>query len=210
MKEIDFLLQNNRRWVEETESQHPGFFNQLSSQQHPEYLWIGCSDSRVPANTIVGLRPGDVFVHRNVANLVLQTDLNCLSVIEYAVKVLKVKHILVCGHYGCGGVNAALNNEKNGVVDNWLRNVRDVYIHHKHEVDKAGDEHARARRLCELNVEAQVRNVCRTTIIQDTWESGQELTVHGVIYDINDGLLQDLNISIRSELELEEKMHWGA
>ena len=127
MQELDTLLDNNRRWVAKTESEHPGFFQQLSDQQHPEYLWIGCSDSRVPANTIIGLRPGDVFVHRNVANLVLQTDLNCLSVIEYAVKVLKVKQVLVCGHYGCGGVNAALKNEKNGVVDNWLRNVRRLY-----------------------------------------------------------------------------------
>lgn len=210
MKELERLLTNNRHWVADTELQHPGFFKQLSDQQNPEYLWIGCSDSRVPANTIIGLRPGDVFVHRNVANLVLQTDLNCLSVIEYAVKVLKVKQILVCGHYGCGGVNAALKNEKNGVVDNWLRNVRDVYIHHKQEVDALGSEQERARRLCELNVEAQVRNVCRTTIIQDTWESGQELTVHGVIYDINDGLLQNLNISIHSEQELEEKMRWGS
>lgn len=209
MKELDHLLNNNRQWVEKTEAQYPGFFKQLSDQQHPEYLWIGCSDSRVPANTIIGLRPGDVFVHRNVANLVLQTDINCLSVIEYAVKVLKVKHVIVCGHYGCGGVNAALHNQKNGLVDNWLRNVRDIYKYNQKKVDALDSDVERSNLLCELNVKDQVRNVCRTTILQDAWDSGQKITVHGVIYDINDGLLQDLSISISSDAELQEKMKRG-
>jgi carbonic anhydrase len=209
MKEIDSLLQNNRRWVEKVEQEQPGFFQQLSEQQHPEYLWIGCSDSRVPANTIVGLMPGDIFVHRNVANQVIQTDINCLSVIEYAVKALKVKHILVCGHYGCGGVIAALHNQKNGLVDNWLRNVRDIYKRHQAEIDGLADDQARADRLCELNVFEQVRNVCRTTIMQDAWQSGQEISVNGVIYDIKDGLLQDLGISIASEQEVQEKIQLG-
>ena len=210
MKEIDILLQNNRHWVEKVEQEQPGFFQQLSEQQHPDYLWIGCSDSRVPANTIVGLMPGNVFVHRNVANQVIQTDINCLSVIEYAVKALKVKHILVCGHYGCGGVMAALHNQKNGLVDNWLRNVRDIYKRNQTEIDELADDHARADRLCELNVFEQVRNVCRTTILQDAWQSGQEITVNGVIYDIKDGLLQDLGISIASDQELKTKMQLGA
>jgi len=209
MKEIDSLLQNNRRWVEKVEQEQPGFFQQLSEQQHPEYLWIGCSDSRVPANTIVGLLPGDIFVHRNVANQVIQTDINCLSVIEYAVKALKVKHILVCGHYGCGGVIAALHNQKNGLVDNWLRNVRDIYKRNQAEIDGLTDDQARADRLCELNVFEQVRNVCRTTIMQDAWQSGQEISVNGVIYDIKDGLLQDLGISIASEQEVQEKIQLG-
>lgn len=206
MKEIELLLQNNRNWVEKVEQEQPGFFQQLSEQQHPEYLWIGCSDSRVPANTIVGLLPGDVFVHRNVANQVIQTDINCLSVIEYAVKALKVKHILVCGHYGCGGVIAALHNQKNGLVDNWLRNVRDIYTRNQTEIDSLADDHARANRLCELNVFEQVRNVCRTTVLQDAWGEGQEITVHGVIYGIKDGLLQDLDISIANNQELQKKL----
>ncbi len=206
MQKIDSLLKNNRQWVAKVEQEQPGFFQQLSEQQHPEYLWIGCSDSRVPANTIVGLMPGNVFVHRNVANQVIQTDINCLSVIEYAVKALKVKHILVCGHYGCGGVIAALHNQKNGLVDNWLRNVRDIYKRNQTEIDNLADDHARADRLCELNVFEQVRNVCRTTIMQDAWESGQEITVNGVIYDIKDGLLQDIGISIASDQELQEKL----
>jgi carbonic anhydrase len=209
MKEINSLLQNNRRWVEKVEQEQPGFFQQLSEQQHPEYLWIGCSDSRVPANTIVGLMPGDIFVHRNVANQVIQTDINCLSVIEYAVKALKVKHILVCGHYGCGGVIAALHNQKNGLVDNWLRNVRDIYKRNQAEVDGLADEQARADRLCELNVFEQVRNVCRTTVLQDAWGERQEITVHGVIYGIKDGLLQDLDISIANNQELQEKIQLG-
>lgn len=209
MSKLEQLIQNNRAWADKIEQEQPGFFDQLSQQQHPEYLWIGCSDSRVPANTIVGLAPGEVFVHRNIANQVIQTDINCLSVIEYAVKALKVKHILVCGHYGCGGVIAALHNQKNGLVDNWLRNVRDIYKSNQAEIDNLSSDKERADRLCELNVFEQVRSVCRTTILQDAWTEGQEITVHGVIYDIKDGLLKDLDITISSTEELQDKMQLG-
>lgn len=202
MSQLQNLLDNNREWAAKIELEQPGFFEKLSKQQHPEYLWIGCSDSRVPANTIVGLLPGDVFVHRNVANQVIQTDINCLSVMEFAVKVLKVKKIIVCGHYGCGGVIAALHQQKNGLVDNWLRNVRDIYTRHQQSIDALPDDNARADRLCELNVVEQVRNVCRTTVMQDAWSAGQAITVHGVIYSISDGLLKDLEVSIASEKEL--------
>ncbi len=209
MNKIEQLIDNNRAWVQETEARQPGFFRQLADQQHPDYLWIGCSDSRVPANTIVGLLPGELFVHRNVANQVVQTDLNCLSAVEFAVRVLKVKHIIVCGHYGCGGVIAALHNTRTGVTDNWLRNVRDIYTQNQTEIDALGDDQAKADRLCELNVIEQVRNVCRTTVIQDTWHQAQPLTVHGVIYRVGDGLLQDLNISVSNNRELQAKTRRG-
>jgi carbonic anhydrase len=194
MQNLSHLIENNRAWAKNITAQDPHFFQRLSEQQSPEYLWIGCSDSRVPANQIVGLSPGDLFVQRNVANLVAHTDLNCLSVIQFAVDILKVKHIIVCGHYGCGGVNAALNNDRLGLVDNWLRHVQDVLKKHEAPLASITDKQARLNRLCELNVIEQVSNVCRTTIVQSAWERGQELVVHGWIYGLSDGLLRDLNI----------------
>ncbi len=199
---LDDLLDNNRAWAEDIESRHPGFFHKLSQQQSPEYLWIGCADSRVPANEIVGLLPGELFVHRNVANIVTHTDFNCLSVIQYAVDVLKIKHIIVCGHYGCGGVKAALGNHKNGLIDNWLREIKDIY--HQHETRfRPLDEKRRVDLLCELNVAEQVKNVCHTTIVQDAWDRGQELAVHGWIYSIEDGLIRDLGKTITGKDQIE-------
>ncbi len=191
MSSLTSLFENNRRWAAKMEEGTPGFFQSLSNQQAPGYLWIGCSDSRVPANEIVGLAPGELFVHRNVANVVVHSDLNCLSVMQYAVDVLKVKHIIVCGHYNCGGVNAALQNLSFGLIDNWLRHVQDVYLQHRDEVDPLSESKQRAR-LSELNVMDQVINVSRTTIVQEAWKSGQELSLHGFIYDVKDGLLHHL------------------
>lgn len=202
MRTLNKLLENNRAWAEKIKAQEPGFFQTLSEQQSPQYLWVGCSDSRVPANEIVNLLPGEMFVHRNVANVVVHTDLNCLSVIQYAVEVLKVKHIIVCGHYGCGGVKAALENSKLGLIDNWLRHVQDVRQKHAALLAGAGDESRRLNQLCELNVIEQVSNVCQTTIVQNAWESGQELSVHGWIYGLSNGLLHDLNICIINQDEL--------
>ena len=196
MRVLSHLFQNNRAWAASVTAARPDFFTQLAAQQSPEYLWIGCSDSRVPANQIVGLLPGELFVHRNVANVVVHTDLNCLSVMQYAVDVLKVKHIIVCGHYGCGGVRAALENAKLGLIDNWLRNVQDVHAKHCAAIDAITDGEARMRRLCELNVIEQAMNACETTIVQDAWSRGQQLTVHGWIYDLHDGLLRDLGFVI--------------
>src|SRR5258705_1617032 len=201
MRTLDQLLENNRRWAEEIKSQDPAFFQTLSQQQSPHYLWVGCSDSRVPANQIIGVSPGELFVHRNVANVVVHTDLNCLSVIQFAVDVLSVKHLIVCGHYGCGGVQAALDNAKLGLIDSWLRHVQDV--RQKHEaLLGAVDAAERLNKLCELNVIEQVSNVCQTTIVQGAWERGQELTVHGWIYGLSDGLIRDLNVSTSSQDEL--------
>ena len=202
MKNLDNLLENNRAWAARIKAQDPDFFHMLSKQQSPQYLWVGCSDSRVPANDIVNLIPGQLFVHRNVANVVVHTDLNFLSVMQYAVEVLKVKHIIVCGHYGCGGVQAALDNQKLGLIDNWLRHVQDVQ--HKHEALIAGinDYSQRLNKLCELNVIEQVFNVCQTTIVQSAWELGQELDVRGWIYGLSDGLLRDLNICPDNQGEL--------
>jgi carbonic anhydrase len=191
MRPLDHLFANNRNWADEVKRQDPQFFQRLSSQQSPKYLWIGCSDSRVPANQIVGLLPGEMFVHRNVANVVVHADLNCLSTIQFAVDVLKVEHIIVCGHYGCGGVLAALRDDKLGLIDNWLRHVQDVRWKHQDEID-AIDDAQKHRRLCELNVLEQVVNVGRTTVVQDALARGQELTVHGWVYDLADGLLRDL------------------
>jgi carbonic anhydrase len=204
MRVLGQLFQNNREWADGIRRQDPDFFRELSRQQSPDYLWIGCSDSRVPANQIVGLMPGELFVHRNVANLVVHTDLNCLSVMQFSVDVLKVRHIIVCGHYGCGGIGAALRRDRLGLCDNWLRHVQDV--HQKHEVLLAGigDERAAADRLCELNVIEQVLNVCQTTIARDAWERGQDLTVHGWIYSLADGLLRDLQMTIRGLQEVNE------
>jgi carbonic anhydrase len=197
MRDLKNLLDNNRAWREQILKEDPDFFDKLAHQQSPEYLWIGCSDSRVPANQITGLMPGEVFVHRNVANQVVHTDLNCLSVIQYAVDVLKVKHIIVCGHFGCGGVQAVLNGLEMGLIDNWLRHVRDVYEKHDKAVDAlAGSK--RVDRLCALNVIEQVSNVCYTTIVKNAWKRGQELSVHGWVYDVTDGLIRDLKMRIEA------------
>lgn len=202
MKTLDDLLAKNRAWAEEINAREPDFFQTLSKQQSPHYLWVGCADSRVPANQIISLTPGELFVHRNVANVVVHTDLNCLSVIQYAVDVLKVKHVIVCGHYGCGGVNAALQNSRFGLIDNWLRHVQDVRDKHAALLAGVSDESARVNKLCELNVIEQVNNVCQTTIVQDAWERKQELSVHGWIYGLSDGLIRDLNVSTSSQDEL--------
>jgi carbonic anhydrase len=203
MKELTDLLENNRAWSENIRARDPNFFQNLAKQQTPRYLWIGCSDSRVPATQLVGLVPGEMFVHRNVANVVVHTDFNCLSVIQFAVEVLKVAHIIVCGHYGCGGVQAAMQNLKLGLIDNWLRHVQDVIHAHQAEISTL-DEASVLDRVCELNVVQQVLNVSRTTIVQNAWDSGQELTVHGWIYGLGDGLLRELEICITNQHELAE------
>lgn len=197
MSDISQLIQNNRAWASGMVERDPDFFGRLARQQAPEYLWIGCADSRVPANEIAGLMPGELFVHRNVANLVVHSDLNCLSVMQYAVDVLKVKHIIVTGHYNCGGVMAALRNQSFGLIDNWLRHVQDVHHQHREEIDALETESSRIAKLCEINVLAQVVNVCRTTVVQNAWQSGQDLSVHGWIYDVKDGLVHSLVEAIR-------------
>ena len=198
------LLSNNRKWAEKIKAEDPEFFTKLSRQQSPEYLWIGCSDSRVPSNQIVDLMPGEIFVHRNIANVVIHTDLNCLSVIQYAVEVLKVKHIIVCGHYGCGGIRAALEKRSFGLIDTWLRHIKDVYRHHQDRLDALTDEKERLNLLCELNVIEQVANVCHTSIVQKAWESGQELSVHGWIYSIEDGILKNLDVCVAGICEISD------
>jgi len=202
MRVLSHLFTNNRTWAAETSRQDPDFFRRLSNQQEPEYLWIGCADSRVPANQIVGLMPGEMFVHRNVANLVVHTDLNCLSAIQFAVEVLHVRHIIVCGHYRCGGVLAALRDDKLGLIDNWLRHVQDVARKHQTQLDALKSEEQRHHRLCELNVIEQVVNVSQTTVVRDAWARGQSLAVHGWIYDLRDGLLRDLGICVTAQAEL--------
>lgn len=202
MKDLKELLENNRVWSDGIKRNDPGFFQALAQQQTPRYLWIGCSDSRVPATQLVGLPPGELFVHRNVANVVVHTDFNCLSVLQFAVDLLKVNHIIVCGHDGCSGVQAAMQNLKLGLADNWLRYVQDVMHRHEALLSGISDEVQRLNRLCELNVTEQVLNVSRTTIVQNAWERGQELAVHGWIYGIGDGLLRDLDICITSQGEL--------
>lgn len=196
MRKLNHLFDNNKAWAGRIQKQDPEFFLKLSRQQSPGYLWIGCSDSRVPANEIVGLLPGELFVHRNVANLVVHTDLNCLSVMQFAVDILKVRHIIVCGHYGCSGVQAAFRRDRIGLSDNWLRHVQDVRQKHEKRLTAATDDSAACDRLCELNVIEQVANVCQTTIVREAWERGQELTVHGWIYGLKDGLLHDLNFTV--------------
>ncbi|WP_018410238.1 carbonate dehydratase [Methyloversatilis thermotolerans] len=203
-KSTDHLFEANRRWAERMRADDPLFFERLATLQSPEYLWIGCSDSRVPANQIVGLIPGEVFVHRNVANVVVQTDLNCLSVMQYAVDVLKVKHILIVGHYGCGGVRAALHDMRFGLIDNWLRNVQDVRNKHRALLDAVVADELREDRLCELNVIEQAMNVCETTVIRDAWARGQEVRVHGWIYGLKDGLVRNLQMEAGSESELQD------
>ncbi len=202
MKDLQDLLNNNRAWAESIKTRDPEFFVTLAQQQSPSYLWIGCSDSRVPATQLVGLHPGDLFVHRNVANVVVHTDFNCLSVLQYAVDVLKVSHVIVCGHYGCGGVQAAMQNVQFGLIDNWLRHVQDVMHKHRELLEGITGEAERLNRLCELNVVEQVLSVARTTIVQNAWNRGQELSVHGWIYRIEDGLLHDLNICLSGQEEL--------
>lgn len=201
-RELVHLLKNNEAWAERMRASDPEFFTGLTAQQSPKYLWIGCSDSRVPANTIIGLAPGEVFVHRNVSNIVVHTDFNCLSVIQYAVEVLKVEHIIVCGHYGCGGVRAAMETREFGLIDNWLRHVKDVYVENEAELAAIADAGKRLDRLCELNVEAQVAHVCQTTIVLGAWRAGRELAVHGWIYSIEDGLIRDLGMAITAPEQL--------
>jgi carbonic anhydrase len=202
MRVLSDLFEKNRAWAAEITRQEPDFFERLSRQQAPEYLWIGCSDSRVPANQIVGLLPGEMFVHRNIANVVVHTDLNCLSTLDFAVDVLKVGHVIVCGHYGCGGVLAALRSDRIGLVDNWLRHVEDVRWKHRAQLDALPSDEERHRRLCELNVVEQVVNVSQTTVVRDAWARGQTLSVHGWIYDIRDGLLRDLAMCVTAEAEI--------
>jgi carbonic anhydrase len=205
MNQLKLLKQNNKTWAARVTAEDPDFFNRLAEKQSPEYLWIGCSDSRVPANEVVDLLPGELFVHRNVANMVIHTDLNCLTVVQYAVEVLKVKHIIVCGHYGCGGVHAALqNNSRKGLIDNWLCHIKDVYWKHETLFDGIKDEKIRCDLMCELNVIEQTANICRTTVLGDAWEHNQEITVHGWIYDIHDGLIRDLNINVGRTDNLQE------
>ena len=199
MGDLQHLFDSNRAWSRRIQEQDRDFFLKLSRQQAPAHLWIGCSDSRVPANEIVGLLPGELFVHRNVANVVVHSDLNCLSVIQYAVDVLKVQHVIVCGHYGCGGVRAALRRDRLGLIDNWLRHVQDVRDKHQELLDPLSAESAQVDRLCELNVIEQVANVCQTTIATDAWGRGQPLAVHGWIYGLRDGLLRDLKVTVASE-----------
>jgi carbonic anhydrase len=202
MSDLESLLERNRIWAHGVKTADPEFFEKLAELQTPEYLWIGCSDSRVPSNQIVGLPPGAIFVHRNVANIVAHADINCLSVLQYAIEVLKVKHVIVCGHYGCGGIAAAMSNREYGLIDNWLRNIKDVAIRHGAELEAIADLEARADRLCELNVITQVNNTASTTIVQKAWQRGRDLTVHGLVYSLRNGILKDLGVRISSAGEL--------
>jgi carbonic anhydrase len=204
MATLDRLLKSNKEWAARVSRENPTFFTDLSKQHNPEYLWIGCSDSRVPANQIVDLMPGEVFVHRNVANQVIHSDLNCLSVVQFAVEVLNVKHIIITGHYGCGGVHAAYDNTRHGLVDNWLSHVKDVHYKHYDELSKLSPDDAKDR-LCELNVIEQVRNLARTTVIRDAWQRGQELVLHGFVYGLDNGLINDMGINIGSFDDLKSQ-----
>jgi carbonic anhydrase len=203
--QLENLFANNKAWSERMHAENPEFFSRLVNQQSPEYLWIGCSDSRVPANQIIGLAPGEVFVHRNIANVVVHTDLNALSVIHYAVEMLRVKHILVVGHYGCGGVKAALNDNRTGLTDNWLRHVQDVRDRHEAKLAEIDDANERVNRLCELNAMQQVVNVCQTSVLREAWARGQSVTVHGWCYSLENGLINDLNVSAASREEAMER-----
>jgi len=209
MRVLPELIEKNRNWAESVNEEDPKFFAELAKKQSPEFLWIGCADSRVPANQIVGLMPGEVFVHRNIANVVVHTDFNCLSVIEFAVAVLKVKHIIVCGHYGCGGVKAASQNHHLGLIDNWLRHIRDVRNKHEAVLRLTSNPEERLDRLCELNVVEQAHNVCHTTVVQEAWEKGQSLAVHGWIYKIQDGLIRDMNVTITGPDEIADAYKVG-
>jgi len=201
------LLENNKNWVKEQLNLDPTYFEKLSKGQSPEYLWIGCSDSRVPANQITGTEPGEVFVHRNIANMVVHSDMNMLSVLSYAVEVLKVKHVIVCGHYGCGGVIAAMKNQQFGLIDNWLRHIKDVYRYHHVELDAIEDENERARRFVEVNVQEQVHDLGKTSIVQNAWKRNQPLHIHGWVYDINDGLINDLKVTFTCTKDLHKVYH---
>ncbi len=203
MNKLEHLLENNKKWSEQVKEKRPTFFAELALQQSPEYVWIGCSDSRVSASNIVGLLPGEVFVHRNIANLVNHTDMNCLSVLQFAVEVLKVKHIIVCGHYGCGGVQAAFDNKRHGLIDNWLRHIQDTANLYDEFLARFETAEEKLDKLCELNVVEQVMNVSETTIVQDAWERGQSLTVHGWIYSIRDGIIKNLDVSLENRIELK-------
>lgn len=203
-KELDDIFENNRVWAKAMEDAQPGFFTKLTEQQKPQYMWIGCSDSRVPANEIMGLAPGEVFVHRNVANVVVHSDLNALSTVQFAVDLLKVQHVMVVGHYGCAGVKAALDGTRVGLADNWLRHIRDVADRHR-EILEQLPEHGRAAALCELNAIEQVINIAHSTVLQDAWSRGQQVTLHGWVYDLRDGLLQDLHISVQGMDEVQTK-----
>ena len=207
IKSYEKLLANNKKWVKEQLALEPQYFEKLAKGQAPEYLWIGCSDSRVPANTITGTEPGEMFVHRNIANMVVHSDMNMLSVLSYAVEVLKVKHIIVCGHYGCGGIMAAMRNKQVGLIDNWLRHIKDVYRYHHHELDAITDETLRARRFVELNVMEQVHDLGKTSIVQNAWKNKQPLHVHGWVYDIHDGIIKDLNVSFTCTKDLHKVYH---
>ena len=198
---LDDLLERNRRWSDSVKEREPDFFTELAKQQAPEYLWIGCSDSRVAANTISGLQPGEIFVHRNIANIVTHTDMNCLSVIQFAVEVLKVKHVIVTGHYGCGGVVAAMDDSRHGLIDNWLRHIQDTASLYDEYLTSFTDTQTRLDKLCELNVIEQVINVAETTILQDAWARGQMVAIHGLIYDLGDGILRDLNVTVENRQE---------
>lgn len=197
------LFESNKHWAEKIRKDDPEFFAKLSKQQTPEYLWIGCADSRVPASQIVDVLPGEIFVHRNIANVVVQTDLNFLSVLQYAVEVLKVKHIIVCGHYGCGGVKAALDNAEFGLIDNWLRPIKEIYSHYHDQIDTIEDANQKVNRMCELNVKEQVKNICKTSILQKAWKNGQSIDVHGWIYGISDGILHDLKVTQKGPDEID-------
>jgi len=206
-KSYQILLQNNKDWVLEQNEKNPSFFEQLAEGQNPEYLWIGCSDSRVPANQITGTVPGQIFVHRNIANMVVHSDMNMLSVLSYAVEVLKVKHVIVCGHYGCGGVIAAMGSKQFGLIDNWLRHIKDVYRYHHKELDSITSEVERARRFVELNVIEQVHDLGKTSIVQNAWMNNQPLHIHGWVYDIADGLIKDLGVTFRNTKDLHSVYH---
>jgi carbonic anhydrase len=198
------LFENNKKWVAKTNEENPEFFSNLANGQSPKFLWIGCSDSRVPANEITGTQPGDIFVHRNIANMVIHTDISMLSVLDYSVNVLGVKHIIVCGHYGCGGVNAAMGHKQVGLIDNWLRHIKDVYRFHQQELNAISDPHKRSDRLVELNVQEQVRDLAKTSIVQNAWANGQFMQVHGLVYDIKNGILNDLNVTIDDNTDVED------
>ena len=204
MPQLEHLLKNNRRWSDEIKAREPDYFLKLAKQQSPEYLWIGCSDSRVAANTITDLKPGEIFVHRNIANLVIHSDMNCLSVMQYAVEVLKVKHIIVTGHYRCGGIRAAIENDRHGLIDNWLRHIQDTANIYADQLATILIDSVRFDKLCELNVVEQVINTCETTIVQDAWNRGQALAIHGFIYDIADGILRDLGVTVERPFDRKE------
>jgi carbonic anhydrase len=206
-KSYSRLIENNKTWVADQLQMDPAFFDKLSKGQSPEYLWIGCSDSRVPAESITGTEPGEMFVHRNIANMVVHSDMNLLSVLSYAVDVLKVKHIIVCGHYGCGGVMAAMKNQQFGLIDNWLRHIKDVYRYHHQELDAIEDETLRARRFVEVNVQEQVHDLGKTSIVQNAWKRNQSLHLHGWVYDIQDGLINDLKVNFTCPKDLHSVYH---